>query len=89
MIFCFKNTKKGIILTQEDEEDFKRYNICRFYDKIIESDKVRDHCHLNGKNRKAAHSICDINVTQKQKSFVQFIIHIFSNYDCHLFLKNW
>ena len=47
MAFYFKNTNKDIIMTQEDE-DFKNNNNCRFCEKI-ESDKVRDHCHLPGK----------------------------------------
>ena len=35
MAFYFKNTKKGIIMTQEDEEDYRENNICRFYKKIF------------------------------------------------------
>ena len=52
-----------------------------------ESDKVRDHRHLTGKYRGPPHSICNTNVTQKQSSFIPFIFHNFSNYDCHMFLK--
>ena len=88
MTFYFKNTKKDIIMTEEDEEDFKNNNICRFCEKFIESDKVRDHCHLTGKCRDPAHNKCNINVTQDQSNFIPFIIHNFSNYDCHTFLKN-
>ena len=55
--------------------------------KNIEFNKVRDHCHLTGKNRGPAHSICDINVTQKQSKFVPFIFHNSSKYDCHRFYK--
>ena len=86
--FCFKNTKKDIIMTQKDEEDYRNNNICRFCEKEILSDKVRDHCHLTGNYRGPAHSKCNINVTQKQSNFIPFIFHNFSNYDCHIFLKN-
>ena len=48
MAFYFKNTKKDIIMTQEDEEDYKNNNNCRFCEKEILSDKIRDHCHLTG-----------------------------------------
>ena len=48
MTFYFKNTKKGIIITEEDEEDYRIYNNCRFCEKEILSDKVRDHCNLTG-----------------------------------------
>ena len=61
---------------------------CRFCEKEIISDKVRDHCHLTGKFRGPAHSICNINITQQQIKVIPFIFHIFSNYDCHMiFLK--
>ena len=75
MTFCFKNTKKDIILTEEDEEDFRNSNICRFCEKIIESDKVRDQCHLTGKYRGPSHSKCKINVTQEQSNYIPFIFH--------------
>ena len=58
------------------------------FEKKIESDKVRDHCHLTGKYRGPAHKICNINVTQKQTSFITLIFHISSNYDCHMCFKN-
>ena len=85
--FYFKNTNKDIIMTDKDEEDYRNDNICRFCEKNIESDKVRDHCHLTGKYRGPAHSKCNINVTQKQSNFIPFIFHNFSNYDCHMFFK--
>ena len=87
MAFSFKNTKKDIIMTEEDEEDYKNDNICRFCEKEILYNKVRDHCHLTGYYRGPAHSECNINVTQKQSSFIPFIFPNFSNYDCHMFFK--
>ena len=89
MAFYFKITIKDIILTKEDEEDYRNNDICRVCEKNVEcdKDKVRDHCHLAGKYRRPAHSICNINVTQKQSNFIPFIFHNFSNYDCHMFFK--
>ena len=86
MAFYFKNTKKDIIMTEENE-DYRIDNICRVYEKYIETDKVRDHCHLTGNYRGPAHSKCNINVTQKQSNFIPFIFHNFSNYDFHMFFK--
>ena len=74
-------------MTQEDEEDYRKNNVCRFCEKNIEFDKVRDHCHLTGRFRGPAHSICNVNITQKQSNFIPFIFHSFSNYDCHMFFK--
>ena len=87
MAFYFKNTNIDIIMTQEDENDYRNDNVCRFCEKEILSDQVRDHCHLTGKYRGPAHSKCNINVTQKQSNFIPFIFHNFSNYDCHMFFK--
>ena len=86
MAFYFKNAKKDIIMTQEDE-DFDNNNICGFCEKNIESDKVRDHCPLTGKYRGPAHNTCNMNVKQKDSSFIPFAFHNFSNYDCHMFFK--
>ena len=84
MAFYFKETKKDIIRKQEDEEDFKNNNVCRFCEKEILSNKVRDHCHLTGKYRGSSHNICNINVKQKDSSFIPFVFHNLSNYDCHM-----
>ena len=45
MTSYFKNIKKDIIMTEEDEEDYRNKNICRFREKEVITDKVRDHCH--------------------------------------------
>ena len=66
MVLYFKNTKKDIIVTQEDKEDFQNKNFCPFFEKEMISDKVRDHCLLTGKYRGPAHSKCNIIVTQDQ-----------------------
>ena len=87
MNFFFKDTKKDIIVNEEDEEDFDNINICRFCEKIVESDKIRDHCHLTGKYRGPVDNTCNINVQQKDSNFIPFAFHIFSSYDCHVFFK--
>ena len=69
---------------EEDAEHFRKNNFCRFCEKILESDKVRDPCHLTTKYRGPAHNSCKINIKQKQGIFVPFVFHNFSNYDCHL-----
>ena len=45
MAFYFKQTKKDIIMTEEDKLDYRNDKICRFCDKEKLFDKVRDHCH--------------------------------------------
>ena len=81
LAFYFENTKKVIVMIEENDEVYRKNNICRFCEKKIESDKVRDH--LTGGYRGPAHSKCIINVTQDQSNFIPFIFHSFSDYDCH------
>ena len=83
----FINTERDIILTDEDEEEFKNKNICRFCEKEILIDKVGDHCHLTGKSTAPAHNNCNINVTQKRNNFIPFLLHNFGNHKGHLFFK--
>ena len=78
---------KDIILTKEDEEDCENKIFWRFCQKKNESDKFTDHCHLTGKYRGPAHNKYNINVTQKQGTFLPFIFQKCSIYDCHLFFK--
>ena len=87
MVFYFKNTKKDIVMTEDDEGDYRKNIICRFCEKEIVSDKVRDNCHLSSKYRGPAHNTCNINVKQIDSIFIPFAFHNFSNYDCHMFVK--
>ena len=74
-------------MTEEDEKDFKNNKICRFFEKNIKGDKVRDHCQLTGKYRGPARNTCNINAKQKNSNFIPFIFHNFGNNDCHMFFK--
>ena len=86
MAFFLKNTKKDLIMTKENE-DFKNRSNCRFCEKEVLSDKVRDHCHLTGNYRGPAHNTCNINSKQKDSNFIPFAFHNFSIYDCHMFFR--
>ena len=89
MASYFVNTNKDIIMTEENEEDYRIKIICRFCEKNIESDEVRDHCHLTGKYRGPAHSICNTNVTQKQSNFYHLYFTIFVTMIVMCLLKSW
>ena len=87
MNFYFENTKKIITMKEEDKEDFENKNICRFCDKEVFFDSVRDHCHLTGSYRGPPHNNCNFVLKQKQSNFVPFKFHNFRIYSCHLFFK--
>ena len=46
-----KDFNKNLIISVEEEEQFERSNICWICNKLIENDKVRNHCHITGKYR--------------------------------------
>ena len=48
--------------------------------------KVRDHCHLTGRYRGAAHSKCNLDI--RTPKFVPVVFHNLEGYDSHLFIKN-
>ena len=68
----------------EEEEQFQLSNTCWICEKPIDNDneKVRDHCHLTGKFRGAAHWSCNINL-QLNKN-VPVIFQDLRGYDSHL-----
>ena len=82
--FYFKNNNKDIIKIQ-DKEDFNVFILCRFYEKQLFVDKIRDHFHLTSEYKGPAHYKCHIKVTQKQSIFVPFVFQNFGNKDCQLF----
>lgn len=82
-----KQPKKMMTLTFEEQEEFNKSRLCHICDKPFSPDdeKVRDHCHLTGKYRSAAHSICNLNY--KIPKFIPVVLHNLTNYDSHLFIK--
>ena len=58
-----KHFNKNLIMSDE-EEQFQSSNTCWICGKLIDDDneKVRDHCHIRGKFRGAAHWSCHINL---------------------------
>ena len=88
----FKKPKK-MVMTKEDKINYKKANICHICESGIPKvcddprfKKVRDHCHLTGKFRGAAHSMC--NLKYRLPKFYPVIFHNLSGYDSHLFIKN-
>ena len=59
-------------------------NSCWICKKLIDNDdeKVRDHCHVTGKFRGAAHWSCNMNLQLTKK--VPIIFHNLRGYDSHL-----
>ena len=79
-----KHFNKNLIITGKEEEQFQSSNTCSICEKLIEDgdEKVRDHCHITGKCRGAAHWSCNINLQLTKE--VPVIFHNLRGYDSHL-----
>ena len=77
---------KGIRITKEERQGFQRATVCHICENPLNNDKVRDHCHLTGRYRGAAHSQC--NLKFKLPKFYPVIFHNLSGYDTHMFIKD-
>lgn len=87
----YQNHLKNIVemkpLSQDQQNIFNNSQICHICDNPFENgdEKVRDHCHLTGNFRGAAHSHCNLNF--KIPTFIPVFFHNLTNYDSHLFIK--
>ena len=81
-----KHLNKNLIMSAE-EERFEMSNICWICNKLfdVSDNKVRDHCHISGKYRGAAHWNCNVNFKITKK--VPVIFHNLEGYDSHLIFK--
>ena len=70
-------------MNEEEEHLFQQSSSCWTCKKLIDNDeKVRNHCHVTGKFRGAAHWDCDINFQLTKK--VPVIFHNLKEYGSHL-----
>ena len=74
-------------LTAEEKFDFDNASECHICKHDLGEDKVRDHNHLTGRYRGAAHSNCNLNY--KNPKFIPVFIHNLAGYDTHLFIKEF
>ena len=63
---------KKLIMTNEDEEIYNNSHICWICKQELNTDKVRDHCHVMGKFRGGSHSKCNINLRLNKKTAKHF-----------------
>ena len=56
-------------MNEKEVENFRSSNSCWICKKLIDDEKVRDHCHITEKCRVAAHWICNVNSKMTKKVF--------------------
>ena len=81
-----KHFNKELVMTKEDNENFKNSAKCWICDNgYIDNDvKVRDHFHITGQYRASAHRDCNINLRLNQK--IPVVFRNLKNYDSYLIM---
>ena len=75
---------KPMIMSDEDISDFQNATHCSICADELGADVVRDHCHVTGKYRGAAHSSCNLNYRQRERIPVFFHnLSYLRGYDAH------
>ena len=84
--------KKMMPLTKNEEKNHNKQTVCYICKKEFNTDdsdkkhhKVKDHCQYTGKNRGAAHNIC--NLRYKIPKEIPIVFHNGSTYDYHFIIK--
>ena len=72
-------------MTTENEKNYQESQDCWICNEKLDTDKVRDHCHITGKFRDAAHSKCNLKLKILKK--LPIIFHNLEGYDRHIIFK--
>ena len=86
-IYDILNINKPIHLSYALYQEWLKAQLCYVCGKEFnEKDyKVKDHCHITGRYRGAAHNRCNLII--RNPKYVPVFIHNLSKYDAHLFIK--
>jgi len=83
----FSKNPVPIIMTPKDIVSFASAKACGICKKEFRSneEKVKDHCHITGKFRQAAHNAC--NLAFKPPKYIPVVFHNLRGYDSHLIFQ--
>ena len=74
-----------MIMTKEDWRSFHKASRCHICGKDLGADKVRNHDHMTGRFRGAAHNECNLNYKFTGK--IPVVFHNLRGYDSHLIMS--
>jgi len=74
-----------IRITSKQQLDFDEAVNCHICEQPLGDSKVRDHCHLTGQYRGAAHNSC--NLKFHAPDFIPVVLHNFRGYDSHIIVE--
>ena len=81
-----QNTNIPMMLSEEDEPNFKQATKCFICEEELEKDGVQDHCHLTGIYRGAVHSNCNLQFQYSNQ--IPIFFHNLEGYDSHLIMQH-
>ena len=73
-------------LTTEQNQEFRQAKVCHICEKPLYKKRVRDHCHLTGEFRGAAHEDCNLNYQDTR--VIPVVFHNLTGYDAHFILRD-
>ena len=92
--------QKQLNMTDENEIDFQNSTVCHICERRFKPEdpftlddgyiinKVRDHCHITGQYRGAAHRDCNLKWSiSSDKLKIPVIFHNLKGYDCHFIMQ--
>ena len=75
-------------MTPEDRRTHNNSTHCHVCAGPLASDSVRDHCHITGKYRGAAHNACNLKLRLNSKTTtIPVVFHNLRGYDSHLLMQ--
>ena len=88
------NTPKPMVISPQQQREFQVAPDCCICGDVLGADRVRDHDHLTGEYRGAAHNECNINFRwssvgykENRKYTIPVIFHNLRGYDGHLLME--
>ena len=77
-----------MMMTREDWKAHRHTTTCHVCGKPLMGDSVRDHCHITGQYRGAAHNACNLKLRLSPKTTtIPVVFHNLRGYDSHLLMQ--
>ena len=76
-------------MTEKDHNTFDNAVDCHICGELLNDDRVRDHCHITGKFRGAAHNACNLKlrIYPGKTKVLPVVFHNLRGYDGHLIMS--
>ena len=85
----FLENPEPLEMSEKEQEEFEAAENCSVCNEPLLEDRVRDHDHITGNFRGAAHNACNLKLRIKPNEVnIPVILHNLSGYDSHLIMQS-